>query len=201
LRLDRRWIQEHIPHKDGMCLLDEVLSWDLTQTQCRSSTHRSLDNPLRANGRLGSACGIEYAAQTMAVHGALVASAASAVAPTGFLASVRGVRLNIDRLDVFEGDLVTAVQRVAGDESTALYEFSVSADDVVLLTGRAAIAFNVFAGLAQPTVSHTVGDVTPAPDAASATRAEAPRTSEAQARPAAGDTASDSAAVEKREAR
>jgi predicted hotdog family 3-hydroxylacyl-ACP dehydratase len=201
LRLDRRWIQEHIPHKDGMCLLDEVLSWDLTQTQCRSSTHRSLDNPLRANGRLGSACGIEYAAQTMAVHGALVASAASAVAPTGFLASVRGVRLNIDRLDVFEGDLVTAVQRVAGDESTALYEFSVSADDVVLLTGRAAIAFNVFAGLAQPAISHAVAAGTPAPDGASAARTESLRASEARARSAAGDTVSDSAAVEKREAR
>jgi predicted hotdog family 3-hydroxylacyl-ACP dehydratase len=185
LRLDRRWIQEHIPHKEGMCLLDEVLSWDLNQTQCRSSSHRSADNPLRAHGRLGSASGIEYAAQTMAVHGALVASAAGGVAPTGFLASVRGVRLNIDRLDVFEGDLVTAVQRVAGDESTALYEFSVSADDVVLLTGRAAIAFNVFAGLAQP-------------DSASAAPAESPRASEAHARPAAADdTALDSVAVDK----
>jgi predicted hotdog family 3-hydroxylacyl-ACP dehydratase len=149
LRLDRRWIQEHIPHQGGMCLLDEVLSWDLTQTRCRSSTHRSPENPLRAEGRLGAACGIEYAAQTMAVHGALIASAAGTVAPSGFLASVRGVRLNIDRLDVFEDDLVTSVERIAGDESTALYEFSVSADDVVLLSGRAAIAFNVFAGLAQ----------------------------------------------------
>jgi predicted hotdog family 3-hydroxylacyl-ACP dehydratase len=150
MRLDRRWIEEHIPHKEGMCLLDEVLTWDLTQAQCRTSTHRSLDNPLRAHERLGSACGIEYAAQTMAVHGALVASAEGGVAPAGFLASVRGVRLNIDRLDVFEADLVTAVQRVAGDEKTALYEFSVSADDVVLLTGRAAIAFNVVAGIGQP---------------------------------------------------
>ena len=148
MRLDRRWIQEHIPHQDGMCLLDEVLSWDLTRTQCRSSTHRSPENPLRAHGRLGAACGIEYAAQTMAVHGALVASATGEKAPPGFLASVRGVRLNIDRLDVFEADLVTAVERVAGDERTALYEFSVSADDVVLLTGRAAIAFNVSARLA-----------------------------------------------------
>jgi predicted hotdog family 3-hydroxylacyl-ACP dehydratase len=126
-----------------MCLLDEVLDWDLTQTQCRSSTHRSPDNPLRAHGRLGAACGIEYAAQTMAVHGALVASATGGAAPPGFLASVRGVRLNIDRLDVFEADLVTSVQRVAGDENTALYKFTVSADDVVLVMGRAAIAFNL----------------------------------------------------------
>src|SRR5882757_3772592 len=164
MRLDRRWIEEHIPHKEGMCLLDEVLTWDLTQAQCRTSTHRSLDNPLRAHERLGSACGIEYAAQTMAVHGALVASAEGGVAPAGFLASVRGVRLNIDRLDVFESDLVTSVQRIAGDEKTALYEFSVSADDVVLLTGRAAIAFNVFAGTgksepsaAQPSESREAG--------------------------------------------
>lgn len=199
MRLDRRWIQEHIPHKEGMCLLDEVLSWDLNQTQCRSSSHRSADNPLRAHGRLGSASGIEYAAQTMAVHGALVASAAGGVAPTGFLASVRGVRLNIDRLDVFEGDLVTAVQRVAGDESTALYEFSVSADDVVLLTGRAAIAFNVFAGLVQASISHSVAAATP--DTASAARTESPRASEAHARPTADDTVSGSAAVNKQETR
>lgn len=143
--LDRRWIEDHIPHKHGMCLLDEVLSWDLTQTECRSSTHRSPDNPLRTHGRLGAACGIEYAAQTMAVHGALVASASGGgVAPPGFLASVRGVRLNIDRLDVFEADLITVVKRVAGDDHTALYEFSVSADDVVLVMGRAAIAFKLF---------------------------------------------------------
>lgn len=146
MRLDRSWIEGHIPHKERMCLLDEVVSWDLTQTQCRTTTHRSLDNPLRSNGRLGAACGIEYAAQTMAVHGALVASASGGVAPSGFLASVRGVRLNIDRLDVFEADLVTLVKRVAGDERTALYEFSISADDVVLVMGRAAIAFNVSTG-------------------------------------------------------
>ena len=151
--LDRRWIEEHIPHKHGMCLLDEVVNWDLTQTQCRTSTHRSPDNPLRSNGRLGSACAIEYAAQTMAVHGALVASASGGTAPPGFLASVRGVRLNIDRLDVFEVDLVTSVNRVAGDENTALYEFSVSADNVVLVMGRAAIAFNLFAGVASAVTS------------------------------------------------
>ena len=149
MNLDRRWIQAHIPHRNGMCLLDEVLSWDTTQARCRSSTHRLPDNPLRAYGRLGAACGIEYAAQTMAVHGALVASATGRAAPPGFLASARGVQLHCDRLDDVEGDLVTAVQRIAGDESTALYEFSVSAEEIVLLTGRAAIAFDTF-GRAAP---------------------------------------------------
>lgn len=128
-----------------MCLLDEVLAWDTTRIRCRSSTHRSADNPLRAYGRLGAACGIEYAAQTMAVHGALIASAAGTVAPPGFLASVRGVLLQVDRLDDVDHDLVMLVERIAGDHSTALYQFSVSADARPLLSGRAAIAFNVLA--------------------------------------------------------
>jgi predicted hotdog family 3-hydroxylacyl-ACP dehydratase len=127
-----------------MCLLDEVLAWDTTQTRCRSSTHRSPDNPLRAYGRLGAACGIEYAAQTMAVHGALVASAGGgSVAPAGLLASVRAVQLQVARLDDVCDDLITHVKRIAGDDNTALYEFAVSAYARLLLSGRAAIAFNV----------------------------------------------------------
>jgi predicted hotdog family 3-hydroxylacyl-ACP dehydratase len=125
-----------------MCLLDEVLAWDTAQTRCRSSTHRSPDNPLRAYGRLGAACGIEYAAQTMAVHGALVASAAGSIAPQGMLASVRGVQLQVTRLDDVDDDLITLVRRIAGDDNTALYEFAVSAHARLLLSGRAAIAFN-----------------------------------------------------------
>ena len=71
--LDHAWIEQHIPHKGRMCLLDEVLSWDATPHPLpqRQRTARR-DNPLRAHGRLGAACGIEYAAQAMAVHGALV---------------------------------------------------------------------------------------------------------------------------------
>jgi len=126
-----------------MCLLDEVLAWDTNQTRCRSSTHRRADNPLRAYGRLGAACGIEYAAQTMAVHGALVASATGAVAPPGFLASVRGVRMQVARLDDVDHDLIMLVNRIAGDDGTAIYEFSVRAAGRLLLSGRAAIAFNV----------------------------------------------------------
>ncbi len=47
------------------------LEWDAQHIRCRSATHRLPGNPLRSQGRLGAACGIEYAAQAMAVHGAL----------------------------------------------------------------------------------------------------------------------------------
>ena len=53
-----------------------------------------MGNPLRAHDRLSAACGIEYAAQAMAVHGALCAGLDGQQTPrNGLLASVRGVDL------------------------------------------------------------------------------------------------------------
>ena len=125
-----------------MCLLDEVIEWDELRIRCRSGTHRDIDHPLRSNGRLGAACGIEYAAQTMAVHGALAGAAAAQPmvrAEMGFLASLRDVRLHVLRLDDIDGDLVCEVTRVAGDPLTALYDFTLWSEERNLLSGRAAV--------------------------------------------------------------
>jgi predicted hotdog family 3-hydroxylacyl-ACP dehydratase len=151
--LDRAWIEQHIPHKGRMCLLDQVLSWDATRIRCRSSTHRAADNPLRADGRLGAACGIEYAAQAMAVHGALVAASAplastvdlsvrGSIGAVGYLASLRDVVLYVSRLDDLAADLIAAAERITGDGRTVLYEFSVWAAEQQLLSGRASIVFD-----------------------------------------------------------
>lgn len=146
MALDRSWIESHIPHQGRMCLLDAVVSWSSVRVQCRSATHRDLTNPLRAHGRLAAVCGIEYAAQAMAVHGALIASrittAPKRTAVAGFLASVRNVVLYASRLDDIEGDLISSADLVTGDERMVLYDFSVSAGDRVLLAGRATIVFN-----------------------------------------------------------
>jgi predicted hotdog family 3-hydroxylacyl-ACP dehydratase len=144
-----------------MCLLDEVLAWDATRIRCRSNSHRAADNPLRAHGRLGAACGIEYAAQAMAVHGALIAASAplastvsshlrgSIGAAVGYLASVRNVALHVSRLDDLEEELIAAAERVTGDARTVLYEFSVSSAGLLLLSGRASIVVDAAFG-AQP---------------------------------------------------
>ena len=95
--LNREWIEKHIPHQGTMCLLDEVLTWNTSRVQCRSSSHRDRSNPLRSHDRLAAVCGIEYAAQAMAVHGALIASRLTASPKNetvvGYLASVRNVVL------------------------------------------------------------------------------------------------------------
>nr|UXE44218.1 hypothetical protein Hi04_10k_c1511_00007 [uncultured bacterium] len=155
MRLNRAWIESRIPHSGRMCLLDEVISWSDARVSCRSSTHRDPGNPLRAFGRLGIACGIEYAAQTMAVHGALAAggnaAAAAWAAPgapaagspaAGFLAAVRNVRFHSLRLDDVQGDLICDAVRMAGDATTALYEFELRSQTARLLCGRATVIFD-----------------------------------------------------------
>jgi predicted hotdog family 3-hydroxylacyl-ACP dehydratase len=123
-----------------------VKRWDEESICCEASSHLAADHPLRAHGRLGAACGIEYAAQAMAVHGALVAEsagdAAVAAPRTGYLAGVRGVTLHVDRLDMVAGPLTVDAQRITGDANTVLYNFAVQAGGQVLLSGRAIVVLD-----------------------------------------------------------
>ena len=146
--LDHAWIARHIPHQGSMCLLDNVEAWDEQRIQCRASSHRAAGNPLRAHGRLGSACGIEYAAQAMAVHGALMAPP-DCTARAGYLVSVRSTHLRVARLDNVADDLLVEALCIAHDENNILYQFSISAAGHLLLNGRAAVRLD--AGLIGPT--------------------------------------------------
>ena len=136
-QLDHDWIAAHIPHQGSMCLLDRVEDWDSERIVCLAKSHRNPDNPLRAHGRLGSACGIEYAAQAMAVHGALRASGQPSRA--GYLVSVRSTRLHVERLDDIAADLVVKAACITCSSNNLLYEFEICTDDRLLLKGRAAV--------------------------------------------------------------
>jgi predicted hotdog family 3-hydroxylacyl-ACP dehydratase len=124
-----------------------VLEWDDDRILCSAASHRAGDNPLRAHGRLGIACGIEYAAQAMAVHGALCAASAvveGAPAPRmGMLTSVRGVDLQVSRLDDIAADLEVQAERVSGDRNAIVYEFTLRADARILVSGRATVILDV----------------------------------------------------------
>ncbi|WP_322048420.1 hotdog family protein [Paraburkholderia sp. J67] len=145
--LDHAWIAAHIPHSGAMCLLDGVEAWDDTRIRCTATSHRDPHNPLRARGRLGSACGIEYAAQAMAVHGALVGAndGDNAGPRVGFLASVRSVEAHVARLDIFAAPLTIEAERLSGDGNSVLYAFTVRCDAQLLLSGRAAVMLDASA--------------------------------------------------------
>jgi predicted hotdog family 3-hydroxylacyl-ACP dehydratase len=142
VRLNRGWIESHIPHRGRMCLLDEVLDWETDRIRCASGGHDTPDHPLRAYGRLGIACGIEIAAQTMAVHGALSGCGTGHRPRIGLLAGVRSVRMYATRLDDVRGDLICEATRVAGDAGTALYEFELSSAGSILIRGRATVVLD-----------------------------------------------------------
>ncbi|MDE2165105.1 MAG: hydroxymyristoyl-ACP dehydratase [Alphaproteobacteria bacterium] len=137
--IDRARIATLIPHAGTMCLLDCVLRWDANSVRCLSRCHVRDDNPLRRpNGILGMACGVEIAAQAMAVHGRLVADHA---APTtnGYLASLRDVHLRRARLDDVADDLVVDAERLMGDAHSAVYRFTLGGGGIELLSGRATV--------------------------------------------------------------
>jgi predicted hotdog family 3-hydroxylacyl-ACP dehydratase len=151
-RLNRDDIARRIPHHGSMCLLDSVLSWDDNFIRCETRSHLAPQHPLRAHGRLGAACGIEYAAQAMALHGALVAERldsgdAGVGSPprSGYLASVRGVTLGVERLDTVAGPLTVNAERITGDAHTVLYRFDVQAGAQTLLSGRAVVVLDAAA--------------------------------------------------------
>lgn len=136
--LDRAWLLAHIPHQGTMCLLDTITHWDDLHIRCTASSHRLADNPLRAHARLGAACGIEYAAQAMAAHGALLAGNTERPR-AGYLASMRSVNMRVARLDDITDDLQIEAERLSGNDNTILYGFSVSAAGRALLDGRATV--------------------------------------------------------------
>ncbi len=144
MRLDRQWIAGQIPHQGSMHLLDAVERWDENSIACTASSHRREALPLRAHGRLGAACGIEYAAQAMAVHGALLCPSTErgGRASAGYLISVRDVVLRVSRLDDIDGDLTITAEKLAG-ERALLYGFAVLGQGRVLLDGRAAVLLDV----------------------------------------------------------
>lgn len=135
-------IAKLIPHQGRMNLLDAVLACTPQAITCRARGHGRADHPLRLDGLLPAPVGIEYAAQAMALHGALNARPGVRGRP-GFLASARGVRLHVARLDDVAGDLRVQVDHLAGDERQALYRFALH-DEAgrALLDGRATVVLD-----------------------------------------------------------
>jgi predicted hotdog family 3-hydroxylacyl-ACP dehydratase len=139
-----------IPHSGSMCLLATMQVWDPQKVVCTATNHRDLDHPLRTRSGLLAPAAIEYAAQAMALHGALIGAAAGTPATPGYLASARGVRLQVLRLDDLPvpseagapDELRITATRQAGDAHQILYSFSVSHAGRTVADGRAAVVLN-----------------------------------------------------------
>ena len=132
--LDRNALSALIPQTGAMCLVDDVESFDASSIVCVSLQHLSPHNPLRRSGHLSSVHAIEFAAQAVALHGALNVPTRSPA--RGLLVSVRGCKLHAPALDGMPGPLRIEARRVAVAESLSGYEFVVSSTNGPVAEGR-----------------------------------------------------------------
>ena len=142
--LTKAEIAKLIPHAGSMCLLDRVVTWNSETIECEAINHRDSHHPLARDGVLDTMAAIEYAAQAMAVHGALLADASASSDANdspkmGYLASVRDVVCALPFLHELAAPLNISATRIAGEASRVLYEFRVSAGEKSCATGRAAV--------------------------------------------------------------
>ena len=129
-----------VPHAGAMVLLDRVEAWDAEGVHCRARSHLDPANPLRRAGRLAACCGIEYALQAAAAHGALLAGGVSQ--PAGYVAALRGIELHLPWLDdPALGELHVYARLERQEAGGLLYTLDVRGEDgAPVLSGRASIA-------------------------------------------------------------
>ena len=137
MAIGRDAIAKLVPHQGAMCLLEEVLEWDAGSIACRATSHRDPANPLRSDGGLSAIVGIEYAGQAVAVHGGLTDN--SGKPQVGYLAALRDVVCQVERLDDQGGDLTVRANKVAAEGGRLLYDFRIEAGGRELLRGRLSV--------------------------------------------------------------
>lgn len=137
--LNAAQIAQLIPHHGDMSLLASVNTFDAHSIHCSAKSHCFPTNPLRENDMLSAVCGVEYAAQAMAVHGALSSQKNASQPRGGRLASVRSVDIFVARLDTVQEDLDVYATLLMNDENSMMYEFTVSTPSQILLQGKATV--------------------------------------------------------------
>ncbi len=137
MQLNHEQLCQLIPHAGSMCLLDSVVDWNAEEINCRAISQRDPHNPLRQHNTLAAINGIEYAAQAMAIHGALLSEQRGSPA-AGYLAALRNIKLEAQTLHQ-ENELLLRCHRLAGDANGFIYDFEVHGDDALLLSGRATV--------------------------------------------------------------
>ena len=135
-KLNKTQIEQLIPHRGSMVLIDSVEYWEATKIQCSSNSHRLANNPLRLNGKLSAVHLLEYGAQAMAIHGGLLVESAQ----PGFLAAIRNVHFYTDSLDGIDSIITITATAELKNENGVIYKFNITdANQNLLLEARATV--------------------------------------------------------------
>lgn len=136
---NRTSLCELLPHSGLMCLIESIESYDEESIACSTRSHLEASNPLRGENALSTLCGVEYAAQAMALHAGLLNEKHPPAPRMGFLAALREVTLHVARLDINGTILQIRASKLIGERDRSIYEFWLMLNDQPALTGRATV--------------------------------------------------------------
>ena len=137
--LNQQQICKLIPHSGNMCLLEAVKFFDEEKIICSSRTHLLMDNPLRNSVELPMVSLIEYGAQAMAVHAALLAQKEGGEIKEGYLAALRDIKLAEDSLFNIKDELEIQAERIYSNAGNLIYLMQIKTKNKVLASGRATV--------------------------------------------------------------
>lgn len=126
-----------------MILLDTVESWTASDIVCITNSHRRAGNPLCRAGMLPAYAAIEFAAQAMAIHGALNGNGE---ARAGVLGSVRHFRTLVASLDGIHDTLRVSASLRRGEARCAVYRFAIRTESTDIASGQATVFYPEAAG-------------------------------------------------------
>jgi predicted hotdog family 3-hydroxylacyl-ACP dehydratase len=134
MALNKTQIAALIPHGSSMCLIDEVINWDNQVIHCRSNNFSSHNNPLYENDHLDTVLLIEYAAQSAAIHAALLQSSLGVKRPA-YIGAVKDIEL-LARISKNFSSLEIHMNCLLQSDKGAIYEMLVLQNTQPLIRGR-----------------------------------------------------------------
>ena len=137
--LNHAEIEDRIPHAAAMCLLDSVRCWDATTIEC-SAAAPTAAHPLAGARGVPAVAAIEYAAQAVAVHGALQSPTGAPRA--GMLAKLSDVELSPFGPDPAGGPLTIRAELLGGVDAGCRYAFEVFNQRACLARGRLMVVYS-----------------------------------------------------------
>ncbi len=146
--LNKNEICKLLPHSGEMCLIDSILSWDQENLIAQTMSHQNKKNPLLYKNKITSIMGIEYAAQTMAIHFSLIHKYADKQKQGenkqgGYLATARNIQILEENLFDFQHPqlqaLFISVIILMKDSQGYTYNFEISSNNTMLICGKLTI--------------------------------------------------------------
>ncbi len=134
----RAQIEHLVPHAGAMCLLDAVTAWDAAHIACTSAAPGP-DHPLARSGRVPAIAACEYAAQAVAVHGALLDGVQEA--GDGMLAKLSEVELGSAFFPAGTAPVTVRAELLGRLAAGCLYAFDVASTGQAVASGRLIVAF------------------------------------------------------------